>query len=108
MPPPPPPLQLHAVHFADARVISASDYTAVIQGVPEGVSDAELREWCSHYGSGARAEGGLEPIGMCAGTPGALPRPAAIMPCDSQRPSASHPCRHRAPCLCSRGLLPHP
>jgi hypothetical protein len=48
-------LQLAAVHKADARVITASDYTAVIRGVPRGVSDAELRDWCSHYGSGAPA-----------------------------------------------------
>lgn len=45
-------VQLHAVHTADARVITASDYTAVIQGVPHDVTEAELRGWCSHYGSG--------------------------------------------------------
>ncbi|PRW39140.1 kinase domain [Chlorella sorokiniana] len=43
--------QLHAVHAADARVITASDYTVLIEGVPAQLSAAELQEWCSHYGS---------------------------------------------------------
>jgi hypothetical protein len=47
------------VHKADARVITASDYTAVIRAVPRGVSNAELRDWCSHYGSGAPGSRGL-------------------------------------------------
>lgn len=45
------------MHSADARVITASDYTAVIAGVPAGVTDVELREWCSHYGSGGQGQG---------------------------------------------------
>lgn len=45
-------LQLHAVHAADARVITASDYTVLIEGVPASLTSAELQEWCSHYGSG--------------------------------------------------------
>ncbi|KAL4440168.1 hypothetical protein ABPG75_003169 [Micractinium tetrahymenae] len=43
--------QLKAVHSADARVITASDYTVRLQGVPRGVTAAELQQWCSHYGS---------------------------------------------------------
>lgn len=46
-------LQLRAVHAADARVITASDFTVLLSGVPTSLSPAELHEWCSHYGSGA-------------------------------------------------------
>lgn len=51
------------MHAADARVITASDYTVLIEGVPSQLSAAELQEWCSHYGSG---EGGrLLPLQWC-------------------------------------------
>jgi len=53
------PVQLHAVHTADARVITASDYTVALDGVPHGLTSAELRDWCSHYGSGAWVGGRL-------------------------------------------------
>lgn len=46
------------MHASDARVITASDYTAVVQGIPGTVADSELREWCSHYGGGELAAAG--------------------------------------------------
>jgi hypothetical protein len=47
--------QLHAAHAADARVITAGDYAVLVQGLPAPLADAELRDWCSHYGSGGLA-----------------------------------------------------
>ena len=78
--PPPPAPQLQAVHAADARVITASDYTVLIEGVPSQLSAAELQEWCSHYGSG---EGG---------------RLLHLQSCDSSMPAV---------CLCRSAHL-HP
>ena len=61
LPPPPSPphthsthtaaSQLEAVHSADARVVSARDYSVLLHGVPRTLPAADLRQWCSHYGS---------------------------------------------------------